>query len=97
MNPQISNQFHKNLGPKLLQTYFDCMDTTDLLQLYYLLVEDYNSKLVAFKDLKNSQSLTTINKFKKIFSQYGIPEELITDNGREFTCHHFKKFSELGF
>ena len=64
------------------------MDTTDLFQLYYLLVEDYNSKLVAFKDLKNLLSLTTINKFKKIFSQYGIPEELITDN---------EIFKELGF
>ena len=88
MKLQISNQFHKNLGPKSLQIYFDCMDTTDLFQLYYLLVEDYNSKLVAFKDLKNLLSLTTINKFKKIFSQYGIPEELITDN---------KIFKELGF
>ena len=66
----------------------------DLLRLYvhfYLLVVDYNSKFVAVKNLKNSQSLTIINTCKKIFSQYGIPKELITDNGPDFTSHHFKK------
>ena len=61
---------------------------------YYLLVVDYNSKFVAVENLKNSQSLTVINKRKKIFWQYGIPKELITDNGSEFTSHHFKKISK---
>ena len=61
---------------------------------YYLLVVDYNSKFVAVENLNNSQSLTVINKCKKIFSQYGIPKELITDNGPEFTSHHFKKFTK---
>ena len=58
------------------------------------MVVDYNSKFVAVENLKNSQSLTVINKYKKIFSQYGIPKELTTDNRPEFTSHHFKKFSK---
>ena len=69
----------------------------DLFRLYghyYLLVVDYNSKFVAVENLNNSQSLTVINKCKKIFSQYGIPKELITDNRPEFTSHHFKKFTK---
>ena len=33
-------------------------------------------------------------KCKKIISQYGIPKELITDNGPEFTSHQIKKFSK---
>ena len=61
---------------------------------YYLLVVDYNSKFVAIENFKNSQSLTVINKCNKIFSQYGIPKELITDNGPEFTSHYFKNFSK---
>ena len=60
---------------------------------YYLLV-DYNSKFVAVENLNNSQSLTVINKCKKIFSRYGISKELITDNRPEFTSHHFKKFTK---
>ena len=62
---------------------------TDLFRLYghfCLLVVDYNSKFVAIEIL---QFLTVINKWK---SQYGIPKELITNNGPEFTSHHFKKF-----
>ena len=55
---------------------------------------DYNSKFVAAENLSNSQSLTIINKCKKIFLQYGIPKELITDKGPEFTSHHFKKFTK---
>ena len=52
------------------------------------MVVDYNSKFVA---IEISQFFTVINKCK---SQYGIPKELITNNGPEFTSHHFKKFSK---
>ena len=49
--------------------------SADLIWLYvhyYLLVVDYNSKFIAVENLKNSQSLTVINKCKKnIFLQYG--------------------------
>ena len=55
---------------------------------------DYNSKFVAVENLKNLQSLTVINKYKKMFSQYSIPKELITDNKPEFTSSHSKKFSK---
>ena len=71
----------------------------DLFRLYghyYLLVVDYNSKFVAVENLNYLQPLTVINKCKKIFLQYGIPKELITDNGPEFTSHHFKKFTRVG-
>ena len=61
------------------------------------MVVDYNSKFAAVENLNNSQSPTVINKCKKIFSEYGIPKELITDNGPEFTSHHFKEFTELRF
>ena len=71
--------------------------TAGLFWLYrhhYLLVADYNSKFVAVENLKNSQSLAVFDKCKKIFLQYGIPKEPITDNGPEFTSHRFKKFSK---
>ena len=58
------------------------------------MVVDYNSKFVAVENLNISQSLTVIKKYKKIFSQYGIPKELITDSGPEFTSQHFKKLAK---
>ena len=53
---------------------------------------DY-SKFIIIEALKNLQSSTVINKCKKIFSQYGTPKELVTDNGPELTSHYFKSFS----
>ena len=58
-------------------------DSFRLYRHYYFLEVDYNSKFISTENLKNSQSLTIMNKCKKIFSQYGIPKELIPDNEPE--------------
>ena len=61
---------------------------------YYLLTIDYYSKFTVIETLKNLQFSTIINKCKKIFSQFGIPKELVTDNGPKFSSHYFKSFSK---
>ena len=69
----------------------------DLFRLqgrYYLLIVDYYSKFIAVENLQNPQSETVINKCKKVFSQFGIPKVLITDNGPEFSSHKFRSFSK---
>ena len=43
--------------------------------------------------MNNLQSSTVINKCKKILSKFGTPQELVTDNGPEFSSHYFKSFS----
>ena len=58
-------------------------DSFRLYRHYYFLEVDYNSKFISTENLKNSQSRTIMNKCKKIFSQYGIPKELIPDNEPE--------------
>ena len=58
----------------------------DLFRLqchYYLLIAKYYSKFIAIENLQNPQSETVIDKCKKVFSQFGKPKELITDNGPE--------------
>ena len=62
---------------------------------YYLLIVDYYSKFIAIEHLRNPQSETVINKCKKVFSQFGINKELITDNGPEFSSHKFRSFSKM--
>ena len=59
---------------------------------YYLLIVNYISKFIAVENLQNPQSETVINKCKKVFSQFDIPKELITDNGPEF--HKFRSLSK---
>ena len=61
---------------------------------YYLLTVDYYSKFIAVENLQNPQSETVINKCKKVFSQFGIPKELITDNDPQFSSHKFRSSSK---
>lgn len=35
---------------------------------------------------------STISKCRQIFAQFGLPQVLVTDNGRTFTSHEFQKF-----
>ena len=70
------------------------VDLSRLQGHHYLLIVDYYSKLIAVENLQNPQSETVINKCKKVFSQFGIPKELITDNGPEFSSHIFHLFSK---
>ena len=59
---------------------------------YYLLMIGYYSKFIVIEMLENLLSSTVINKCKKIFSKFGTPKELATDNGTEFTSNYFKSF-----
>ena len=59
-----------------------------------MLIVDYYSKFIAVENLQNPQSETVINKCNKVFTQFGIPKELITDNGPEFSSHKFCSFSK---
>ena len=54
----------------------------------------YYFKFIVTETLKILQSSTVIDKYKKIFSQSGTPNELVNDNDSEFTSHYFKSFSK---
>ena len=60
-----------------------------------LLIVRYYSKSIAVENLQKPQSETVINKCKKVFSQFSIAKELITDNGPKFSSHKFRSFSKL--
>ena len=60
---------------------------------YYLLIIDYYSKFIVTETLKNLQSSTIMNKYKKIFSQFATPKKLVTNSRPEFFCHYFKLLS----
>ena len=60
---------------------------------YYLLISDHYSKFIVIETLKKLHSSTVVNICKKIFSQFGTPKELVTDNGSKLSSHYFKSFS----
>ena len=65
----------------------------------YLVVSDYFSRFieVAYLGL-NTKSLPVIAKIKAIFARWGIPLEVVTDNGPQFDSSDFENFAtEYGF
>ena len=64
----------------------------------YLLVVDAYSGYFEIEMLEDTSSCTVIEHIKKIFARDGIPEQLLTDNGPQYSSRHFKEFAkEWGF
>ncbi|XP_062575332.1 uncharacterized protein K02A2.6-like [Saccostrea cucullata] len=58
---------------------------TDLFELdrqNYIVIVDYFSKFFEVAKLTSTKSTSVIKKLKEIFSRYGIPEEVMSDNFR---------------
>ena len=43
--------------------------------------------------IRDERSITIINSIKSIFARHGIPENVISDNRRQYTSDKFKEFS----
>ena len=72
----------------------------------YVVVTDFYSKFFELELLCRNTATCLINNVKKVFARYGIPEEVISDNGSQYSntrnlfhsTHEFKMFAkEWGF
>ena len=61
---------------------------------HYLLVIDYFSRYVEIAKLSGESSSNVIKHLKSIFARHGIPQEMVTDNGPQYSSHEFSKFAE---
>ena len=59
----------------------------------YLITIDYCSNFWEVDRLPNTKASTTILKLKSHFARYGIPDQVISDNGPQFTSDEFTNFS----
>ena len=74
-------------------------DLCTLKNRNYLVISDYFSHYieVAYLGL-NTKSLPVIAKMKAVFARWGIPSEVVTDNGPQFDSNEFANFAiEYGF
>jgi len=60
----------------------------------YLLVVDYYSRYIEVSQLTCTTSQSIIANLKTIFSHFGIPEKLITDNGPNYASQDFVNFAK---
>ena len=59
----------------------------------YLILVDAHSKWPEVIDMKsNTTSAATITELRKIFARYGLPEQLVSDNGLQFVSAEFTQF-----
>ena len=58
----------------------------------YLVIVDYNSRILIVRKLKSMSAQHIAEHFKSIFSEYGWPHTLVNDNG---PCYTAKTFTNL--
>ena len=59
----------------------------------YILLVDYYSKFFEVSMLNDTKSLTVIKGLRQIFARHGIPEELVSVNGPEYSSYKFQAFA----
>ncbi|WKY00905.1 hypothetical protein Q1695_015148 [Nippostrongylus brasiliensis] len=58
----------------------------------FLVVVDACSKWPEIVEMSSSTSSATLKELRRMFTQYGYPETLVTDNGTQFTSKDFSEF-----
>ena len=59
----------------------------------YLMIIDYFSNFPQIIKLNSTSSSVIIRETKKIFSIYGIPDQVVSDRGLQFCSEEFRDFS----
>ena len=70
------------------------IDFAEFKQQNVLVVIDSYSKWLEVIPMKSTTSAKTMVKLRQLFSSWGLPEELVSDNDPRFTSHEFKEFME---
>ena len=69
---------------------------SDLFQFQgdtYLIMVDYYSRWIEIKKLVSQTSESIIFAMKELFSQHGVPEIVMSDNGPQYSASQFKEFA----
>ena len=70
------------------------VDLFSLFEKEYVIAVDYSSKYTEVSQINDETARTVIRKVKKMFTSHGIPREVFSDNGPQFTSTEFKNFKE---
>ena len=90
--PLITSEFPKLPWEKVATDLFHFNSAT------YLLIVDYFSRFIEVTKLSTQSSSEVIHHTKSVFSRHGIPHEVISDNGPQYSSLEYAHFAaEYGF
>ena len=61
----------------------------------YLLVIDAHSKWPEIVEMRSTTAYKTVEELRKLCAAYGLPEQVVSDNGPQFVSEEFTKFIKL--
>jgi len=60
----------------------------------FLVVIDYYSRFPEIAFMSSTTSHAVINKLKDIFARWGVPDEIVGDNGPQFSLEQFRSLAK---
>lgn len=61
----------------------------------FLIIVDAHSKWPEVVEMKSTTAAQTIMELRKVFSVHGIPEQVVSDNGPQFSSAEFSQFCKV--
>lgn len=86
--PLISHEIPDRAWAKVGVDLFHCN------QGDYLMCVDYYSKFPEIAKLTQTTSAHVVTTLKSIFARHGIPDEVVSDNGPQFSSAEFRTFAQ---
>ena len=60
----------------------------------YVIIVDYHTRFFEVAKLPDTKSITIITHVKSAFARHGIPSEVISDNGPQYSSKEFESFAK---
>ncbi|XP_059047761.1 uncharacterized protein K02A2.6-like [Achroia grisella] len=79
-------EFPLNPWRRVHADFFDCAGKR------YLIIVDAHSKWIETIPMSSTTASATINAFRSVFSRFGLPSQLVTDNGPPFFSEEFSLY-----
>ena len=70
------------------------MDLCEYNHQNYLIISDYYSRFIEILHMPSTTSTQVILKLKAIFARFGVPDEVVSNNGLQFSSSEFQEFAK---
>ncbi len=80
-------EFPKNVWERLHIDHFGPIQNK-----MYLVIVDAHSKWLEVEKVSSTSAKETISKLRPLFARFGLPNQIVSDNGSPYTSYEFKEF-----